>query len=90
VKSPHVLAGSFRANENGCRVSRGIDRKCSEGKEARTRSLQEWRDGKERVGENRIGGRPKGDREGEPGKVKVATGLGRKEGTIGEGERHGL
>jgi hypothetical protein len=26
VESPHVLACSFRANENGCRVSRGIDR----------------------------------------------------------------
>jgi hypothetical protein len=26
VESPHVLAGSFRANENGCRVSRGIHR----------------------------------------------------------------
>jgi hypothetical protein len=42
------------------------------------------------VGEDRIEGRPKEDRESEPGKVKVATGLGRKGETIGESKRHGL
>ena len=25
VESPHIRAGSFRANKNGCRVSRGKD-----------------------------------------------------------------
>ncbi len=40
MESPHIFTGSFRANENGCRVSRGIDGKCCEGKKARARSLQ--------------------------------------------------
>jgi hypothetical protein len=50
VEASHISTGSFRANENGCRVSRGIDRKCCGGKKARARSLQEGGDGKERVG----------------------------------------
>ncbi len=50
VKSPHILAGSFRANENGCRVSRGKNGKCGGGEEVRTRGLEEWGDGEKRVG----------------------------------------
>ncbi len=50
MESPHIFTGSFRANENECRVSRGIDEKFCGGKKARARSLQEWGDGKERVG----------------------------------------
>jgi hypothetical protein len=49
VKSPHILAGSFRDNKNGCRVSRGKDEKCGGGKETRARGLQEVGDGVERV-----------------------------------------
>jgi hypothetical protein len=30
-ESPHILAGTFRANKNGCRVSRGIDGQCDGG-----------------------------------------------------------
>jgi hypothetical protein len=31
VESPHIFTGSFRANRNGCRVSRGKNGKCSGG-----------------------------------------------------------
>ncbi len=31
VESPHILAGSFRANKNGCRVSWGKDGECGGG-----------------------------------------------------------
>ncbi len=31
VESPHVLADSFRANKNGCRVSRRKDGECGLG-----------------------------------------------------------
>ncbi len=49
VKSPHVLADSFRANENGCRVSWRKDGKCGGGEEAGTiRGLKEGGDGEER------------------------------------------
>ncbi len=50
VESPHILAGSLRANENGCQVSRGKNGKCGGGEEARTRGLEEWGDGEKRVG----------------------------------------
>jgi hypothetical protein len=50
VESPHILAGSFRANKNGCRVSRGIDGKCGGGEDARARRLKEWGDGEKRMG----------------------------------------
>ncbi len=49
MKSPHILAGSFRANKNGCRVSRGKNGQGGGGKETRTRGLKEGRDGEERV-----------------------------------------
>jgi len=49
VESPHVLAGSFRTNKNGCWVSGGKNGQCGGGKETRTRGLKEGRDGKERV-----------------------------------------
>jgi hypothetical protein len=48
VESPHILAGSFRANKNGCRVSRGNDENCGWGKETRARGLQERGNGEER------------------------------------------
>jgi hypothetical protein len=35
VESPHILAGSFRANKSGCRISRGKDGQCGGGEEAR-------------------------------------------------------
>ena len=45
VESPHILADSFRANKNGCRVSRRKDGKCGGGEEAGTRGLKEGGDG---------------------------------------------
>jgi hypothetical protein len=50
VESPHILTGSFRANKNGCRVSRGKDKKRGGGKETRARGLKEREDGEEGVG----------------------------------------
>ena len=50
VESPHIFADSFRANENGCRVSRGKNGKCGGSEEAGTRGLEEWRTGEKRVG----------------------------------------
>ncbi len=41
VELPHILAGSFRANKNGCRVSRGKDEQCGGGEEARPRRLKD-------------------------------------------------
>jgi hypothetical protein len=58
VESPHVLADSFRANKNGCRVSQRKDGECSGDEEAGTRGLEEGGDGEERVGEGSIRGRP--------------------------------
>ncbi len=50
MESPDILAGSFRANNNGCRVSRGKNGQGDGGKETRTRGLKEGeRDGEERV-----------------------------------------
>ncbi len=49
VESPHILAGSFRANKNRCRVSRGKDGQCGGGEEARPRRLKEWGDGEKRM-----------------------------------------
>ncbi len=45
VKSPHVLAGSFRTNKNECWVSGDKNGQCGGGKETRTRELKEGRDG---------------------------------------------
>jgi hypothetical protein len=67
MESPHILNGSFRANENGCRVSRGIDGKCCGGKKARARSLQEEGDGKERVAKAESGADQKGTGKGSRG-----------------------
>jgi hypothetical protein len=50
VESPHILADSFRANKNECRVSRVKDGQCGGGEEARARGLKEGGDGEERVG----------------------------------------
>ena len=41
VESPHILADSFRANKNGCRISRRKDGECGGGEEAGTRGLKE-------------------------------------------------
>ena len=45
VESPHILTGSFGADENRYRVSRCKDGKGGEGEDARTRGLKEWGDG---------------------------------------------
>ena len=74
VESPHILADSFRANKNGCRVSRRKDGKCGGGEEAGTRGLKEGEDGEEGVGEGSIGGNPERYREGKAGEVKVSAG----------------
>ncbi len=48
VESPHVLADSFRANKNGCRVSRGKDGgQCGGSEEPRARGSKEGEDGPE-------------------------------------------
>jgi hypothetical protein len=47
VESPHILADSFRANKNGCRVSRRKDGECGGGEEAGTRGLKEGGYGEE-------------------------------------------
>ncbi len=41
VESPHILADSFRANKNGCRISRSKDGECGRGEEAGPRGLKE-------------------------------------------------
>jgi hypothetical protein len=74
VESPHILADSFRANKNGCRVSWRKDGKCGGGEEAGTRGLKEGGDGEEGVGEGSIGGSPERYREGKAGEVKVSAG----------------
>jgi hypothetical protein len=51
VESPHVLADSFRADKNGCRVSRRKDEEGGGSEEVGTRGLKEgerWRGGSER------------------------------------------
>ncbi len=74
VESPYILADSFRANKNGCRVSRGKDGECGGGEEAGTRGLKEGRDGEERVREGGIGSRPERNRERKAREVKVSAG----------------
>ncbi len=71
VESPHILAGSFRADENGCRVSRGKNGKCG-GNEVRMQESEDWRSGemarrewtREESGadQGREGGESEGDR----------------------------
>ncbi len=51
VEPPHILADSFRANKNGCRVSRRKDGECGGGEDAGARGLEEGGDGEERVRE---------------------------------------
>ena len=41
VEVPHILAESFRANKNGCRISRRKDGECGRGEEAGPRGLKE-------------------------------------------------
>ena len=45
MESPHILAGLFGANENGCRVSGGKNGEGGGSKDARARGLKEWGDG---------------------------------------------
>jgi hypothetical protein len=89
VESPHILTGSFGADENRCRVSRCKDGKGGGGEDARTRGLKERGDGEKRVGQGGIRGGPKRDRERKAGKVKVSAGCGGEKGSVGECERHG-
>ena len=90
VESPHVLADSFRANKNGCRISRRKDGECGRGEEAGTRGLKEaGGDGEERVREGSIRGRPERNREREAREVKVSAGSSGEDRAIGEGEGHG-
>ena len=56
VESPHILADSFRANKNGCRVSWRKDGKCGGGEEAGTRGLKEGGDGEEESGRGKYRG----------------------------------
>ncbi len=44
VESPHVLTSLFGANEDGCRVSRGKNRKRGGGEETRAEGLKEGGD----------------------------------------------
>ena len=89
VESPHVLADSFRANKNGCRVSRRKDGECGGGEEAGARGLEKGGDGEERVREGSIGGRPERNREREAREVKVSAGSSGEDRSIGESEGHG-
>ena len=88
VESPHVLADSFRANKNGCRVSRRKDGECGGGEEAGARGLEKGGDGEERVREGSIGGRPERNREREAREVKVSAGSSGEYRAIGKGEGH--
>ncbi len=93
MESPHILTGSFRADENGSglpgRVSRCKDGKGGGCEKARTRGLEERGDGEKRVGQGIIRGGPKRDREGKTGKVKVPAGCGGEKGSVGKSEWHG-
>ena len=89
VESPHILASSFRTDENRCRVSRCKDGEGGGGEEARARGLKKRGYGEKRVGQDRVRGGPKRDREGEAGKVKVPAGCGGEKGSVGKSERHG-
>jgi hypothetical protein len=88
VESPHVLADSFRANKNGCRVSRRKDGECGGGEEAGARGLEKGGDGEERVREGSIGGRPERNREREAREVKVSAGSSGEDRSIGKGKGH--
>ena len=89
VESPHVLADSFRANKNGCRVSRRKDEEGGGSEEAGARGLKEGGDGEEGVREGSVGGRPERDREREARKVKVSARSSCEGRSIGKGEGHG-
>ncbi len=90
VESPHILADSFRANKNECRVSRRKDGECGGDEEAGTRGLKEVGDGEERVREgSNIRGRPERNREGKASEVKVSAGSSGEDRPIGKGEGHG-
>ncbi len=56
---------------------------------ARTRGLKERGDGEKRVGQSRVRGGPKRDREGKAGKVKVPAGCGGEKESVGKSKRHG-
>ncbi len=75
-ESPHILIGSLRTNENGCRISRGKNEKGSWGEETGTRLLEERRYGKERMGEAGIGGGVKWDGKRYARKVQVTSSFG--------------
>ncbi len=64
MKSPHILASLFRANENGCRVFRSKNGEGGGSKDTRARRLKEGGDGQERVGQKGVRGGPKRDGEG--------------------------
>ena len=68
VESPHILADSFRANKNGCRVTRRKAGEWGGGEEAGTRGLEKGGDGEERVRQGSIRGRQKGTGKGKRGK----------------------
>ncbi len=89
VATHYVLADSFRANKNGCRVSRRKDGECGGGEEAGTSGLKEEGNGEEGVREGSIGGRPERDREREAREVKVPSRSSGEDRSIGEGERNG-
>ncbi len=89
VESPHVLADSFGANKNGCRVFRRKDGECGGGEEAGTRGLEEGGDGEEGVREESNGGKPERDREREAREVKVPARWSCEDRSIGKGEGHG-
>ncbi len=91
VESPHILADSFRANKNGCRVSRRKDGECGGGEEAGNiyQRFEGGGDGEERVKEGSIGGRPERNRERKAREVKVSAGLSGEDGSVRKGEGHG-
>ena len=89
VESPHIIADSFRANKNECRVSRRKDGECGGGEDAGARGLKEGGDGEERVREGSIRGRPERNREGKASEVKVSAGSSGEDRSIGKGEGHG-
>ena len=82
MESPHILAGLFGANENGCRVSGNKNGEGGGSKDTRARILKEGGDGEERVGQKRVRGGPKRDGEREARKMEATARLGGEEGTI--------
>ncbi len=88
VESPHILADSFKASKNGCRVSRRKNGECGGGEEAGTRVVKEGGDGEEKVREGGIRGRTERDREREAREVKVSAGSSSEDRSIGKGEGH--